>query len=161
VLEPSCFAVFRDEAINLYPNRPEVRALSRQAVLFDEFVSPLIEKRRSLKVGRELIVHGHCHQKALTGIDKTMQVLDAVDGRATVIDSGCCGMAGAFGFDRDHYNVSIQVGERVLLPAVRRAPSDTIIVADGFSCREQIAQVADRKALHLAEVLALALQHHT
>ncbi len=75
----------------------------------------------------------------------------------TVLDSGCCGMAGAFGFEEDHYDVSIKVGERVLLPAVRSADKNTLIIADGFSCREQIAQTTDRHALHLAQVIQMAM----
>jgi Fe-S oxidoreductase len=157
VLEPSCFAVFRDEAVNLLPDRADVKALSRQVVLFDEFIRPQVEHGRFQKIDHAALVHGHCHQKALTGMDHTACVLAALGVKATMLDAGCCGMAGAFGFDADHYDVSIQVGERVLLPAVRGAPGDMLLVADGFSCREQIVQATGRKASHLAEIVRLAI----
>src|SRR5262249_45606324 len=106
---------------------------------------------------RRAIVHGHCHHKALMRMDAERSVLENLGLEVQMLDAGCCGMAGAFGFEKEHYDVAMQVGERVLLPAVRGAPRDTLIVADGFSCREQIAQSSDRRALHLAEVLRLAL----
>jgi Fe-S oxidoreductase len=156
VLEPSCFAVFRDEAQNLLPDRDEVRALGRQAVLFDEFIRPhAVEGRLGSLTGRAL-VHGHCHQTALAGMDNTMRTLAALGADATLLDAGCCGMAGAFGFDARHYDVSMQIGERVLLPAVRRAPPESLILADGFSCSEQIRQSTGRRAHHLAELVCLA-----
>jgi hypothetical protein len=104
------------------------------------------------------VVHGHCHHRALVHMDADRQVLARLGVKYELLDSGCCGMAGAFGFERDHYPVSMAAGERVLLPAVRRASRDTLIVADGFSCREQIAQATDRRALHLAEVLQMAMR---
>jgi len=91
-------------------------------------------------------------------MDADVRVLDAMGLDYQLLDSGCCGMAGSFGFEHGHYEVSRKVGELVLLPAVRRAPADTLVIADGFSCREQIAQETNRRALHLAEVLALALR---
>ncbi len=90
-------------------------------------------------------------------MDADGRVFDAMELDYELLDSGCCGMAGSFGFERDHYDVSMKVGELVVLPAVRRAPKDTMIVADGFSCREQIAQATDRRAVHLAELLHLAM----
>jgi Fe-S oxidoreductase len=158
VLEPSCFAVFRDEAVDLFPDRPDAQALSRHAILFDEFIGRHGESGPLQKIGRAALVHGHCHQKALTGMEHTTQVLKTLGVDATMVDAGCCGMAGAFGFDADHYDVSMRAGERVLLPAVRRAATDTLLVADGFSCREQIAQSTGREALHLAQVVRLALK---
>jgi Fe-S oxidoreductase len=140
VLEPSCFAVFRDEAADLLPNHPDVR------------------DGRLRTPGRTAVVHGHCHQKALTGMDHSAAVLAALGVEATMLDAGCCGMAGAFGFEADHYEVSMRIGERVLLPAMRQASADTLLVADGFSCREQIGQATGRYPLHLAQVVRLALQ---
>jgi FAD/FMN-containing dehydrogenase/Fe-S oxidoreductase len=157
VLEPSCFAVFRDEAVNLFPHRSDAKALSRQTTLLDQFIHPHAKEGRLGTLRRRAIVHGHCHQKALATMEHTMAALASIGADATLLDSGCCGMAGAFGFDRDHYDVSIQVGERVLLPAVRNASAETLLIADGFSCREQIAQVTGRRAQHLAEVVHLAL----
>jgi len=102
-------------------------------------------------------VHGHCHDKSLMGMRDEEALLRQMGLAFTVLDSGCCGMAGAFGFERDHYDISLQIGERVLLPAVRAAEADTLIVTDGFSCREQITQATGRRALHLAELLRKAL----
>src|SRR5262249_45157250 len=107
---------------------------------------------------RRALVHGHCHHKAIMKFDAEEHALAAMGLDVQTPDSGCCGMAGSFGFEQDHYNISMKVGELVLLPEVRRAAAETLIVADGFSCREQIAQATDRKALHLAEVVDMALQ---
>jgi Fe-S oxidoreductase len=103
-------------------------------------------------------VHGHCHQKAILGMDGERDVLAGMGLDAEILDAGCCGMAGAFGFEAgEKYEVSIRCGERVLLPRVRSAPRDALIVADGFSCREQIRQTTDRDALHLADVVRMGL----
>jgi hypothetical protein len=104
------------------------------------------------------VVHGHCHHKAIMKMEDEFSILDKLGLDVSAPETGCCGMAGAFGFEAgDHYDVSIKAGERVLLPAVREAEKDTLIIADGFSCREQISQPTDRQALHLAEVLRMAL----
>src|SRR5207248_7135853 len=95
--------------------------------------------------------------KAIMRMDDEETVLSQLRLDFKVLDSECCGMAGAFGFEKDHYDISIKVGERVLLPAVRKADKDTLIIADGFSCREQIAQTTDRQALHLAQVIQMAM----
>jgi Fe-S oxidoreductase len=123
-------------------------------------LSEFLEQRTSFSpppLERNAIVHGHCHHKSVLAMDEEITVLTKLGLNLTVLDAGCCGMAGAFGFEREHYDVSIKCGERVLLPAVRSAPSDTLIIADGFSCREQIAQSTGRRALHVAEVLEMAL----
>jgi Fe-S oxidoreductase len=104
------------------------------------------------------IVHGHCHHKSVLRFDDEASVIAKLGLDSTILDSGCCGMAGAFGFEKGtHYDVSIACGERVLLPHVRGADDDTLVIADGFSCREQIRQTTHRQALHLADVLKLAL----
>ena len=95
----------------------------------------------------------HCHQRALFGIDADRRVLEALGMEAEIPDAGCCGMAGSFGFEKSHFDISRAVGERVLFPAVRAAPADTVIISDGFSCREQISQATGRRVLHLAEVI--------
>jgi FAD/FMN-containing dehydrogenase/Fe-S oxidoreductase len=154
VLEPSCFAVFRDEAPGLSGNRPIARALARQAVLFDDFVVAHLERGELRELSGDALVHVHCHQKALVGLDATARAVAATRLNARILDAGCCGMAGSFGYDKSHYEVSVLVGERVLLPTVRKAPATTTIIADGFSCREQIQQLTGRRAYHLAEVLA-------
>jgi FAD/FMN-containing dehydrogenase/Fe-S oxidoreductase len=160
VLEPSCAAVFRDELVNLFPDDPDARRLHDQTRLLSELLderSADIEHLRFPTPTRAL-VQGHCHHKAVMGFDAEERVLARAGLDAEVLDSGCCGMAGAFGFERgEHYDVSVKAGERVLLPAVRAAPDDTMIVADGFSCREQIRQCTGRRALHLAEVLQTGL----
>jgi len=154
-LEPSCAAVFRDEMMSLFPNHARVRRLSQQAFLFDEYLGRIGYRPHRLE--RRAIVHGHCHQKALMGTQSTQQLLSAMGVQAELLDSGCCGMAGSLGYESGHYEVSMKVGEHALLPRVRSAPAESLVIADGFSCREQIAQTTDRRALHLSEVLAMAL----
>lgn len=156
VLEPSCAAVFRDELLNLFPDDEDARALSRRVVLLSEFLAQHAPEFRP-PLDADAMVHGHCHHKALMRMDAETQVLEEMGVRLRVLDSGCCGMAGAFGFEAGHYDVSMKVGERVLLPAVRAAAPATYVVADGFSCREQIRQGTGRRALHLADLIALAI----
>ena len=158
VLEPSCLAVFRDEALNLLADDPDAARLARQCVSFGEFLERHAGAGALPRLPREAVVHGHCHQKAVVGLDAERRVLDRLGVRYEMLDSGCCGMAGAFGFEKEHYEVSMQVGERVLLPAVRAAGEDVLVMTDGFSCREQIAQATGRQALHLADVVGLALR---
>ncbi|HEX8918500.1 MAG TPA: heterodisulfide reductase-related iron-sulfur binding cluster, partial [Chloroflexota bacterium] len=154
-LEPSCVAVFRDELLALFPHDERAHRLSQQSFLLSEFLEQQEYKPPSL-TGRA-VIHGHCHHKAVMGMEAEMAILRRLGLDATVLDSGCCGMAGAFGFEREHYDVSVACGERVLLPAMRQVPEDTLIIADGFSCREQISQTIDRSPLHLAQVLRMAL----
>jgi FAD/FMN-containing dehydrogenase/Fe-S oxidoreductase len=158
VLEPSCAAVFHDELRNFFPEDPRAAQLADQVCSLSEFLNAHADRLPSMKLERPALVHGHCHQKALRGMDADTRLLTRLGLRVDTPDAGCCGMAGSFGFERDHYDISLAVGERVLLPAVRTATRDTVIVADGFSCREQIAQQTDRRALHLADVLKMALR---
>jgi FAD/FMN-containing dehydrogenase/Fe-S oxidoreductase len=155
-LEPSCAAVFRDELLNLFPNRQEAKRLSQQTFLFDEYLQRIDYHPPRLE--RRAIVHSHCHRKALMGMQATQHLLDAMGMKAEMLDSGCCGMAGSFGYERDHYDISMKVGEFQLLPRIRSNPQEDFVIADGFSCREQIAQTTERRALHVAEVLAMALR---
>ncbi|HEX3244635.1 MAG TPA: FAD-binding and (Fe-S)-binding domain-containing protein [Chloroflexota bacterium] len=157
VLEPSCAATFRDELPALLPRDEDALRLSSQTLLLSEFLERA--GYEPPKFGAQALVHGHCHHKSLMRMDAEMSVLRKLGVKAEVLDSGCCGMAGAFGFERDHYEVSVAVGERVLLPAVRAASPDTLVIADGFSCREQIRQLTNRRAYHLAEVLAKAINY--
>jgi len=155
-LEPSCVSVFRDELPNLFPADEDAMRLSRAVKTLPEF---LLQENVALpKLRGKALVQAHCHHKAILRFDDEEQVLRKLGLDVDHPDSGCCGMAGAFGFEPDKYELSMRIGERVLLPAVREAAGDTIIVADGFSCREQIAQGTGRKALHLAEVLHMAMQ---
>lgn len=156
-LEPSCVAVFRDELLNLYPNDEDAQRLSQQCFLLSEFLEKKATHFQVPQLHRKALVHGHCHHKAIMKIVDEENVLKKMGLDFEMPDSGCCGMAGAFGFEKDHYDVSIQVGERVLLPAVCNADKDTLIITNGFSCREQIAQTTDRQALHLAQVLQMAM----
>lgn len=159
VLEPSCAATFRDEITNLFPNNQDARKLKENTFLLSEFLRKKAPQYELPRLHREAIVHGHCHHKSVMGMQAEEEVLKAMGLRYKLLDSGCCGMAGAFGFEPgDHYNVSIKCGERVLLPEVRRAGDEQLIIANGFSCKEQISQCTDRHALHLAEVIQLALR---
>ncbi len=162
-LEPSCVAVFRDELGNLFADDEDANMLQEQSFLLSEFLDQRAKGFQLPQLRRRAIVHGHCYQKAIMTMDSEASILGRLGLDYHVLDSGCCGMAGSFGFERgEHYEMSVQVGERVLLPAVRNADHDMLIIADGFSCREQIAQTTHRGALHLAEVIELALRsnHH-
>jgi FAD/FMN-containing dehydrogenase/Fe-S oxidoreductase len=154
-LEPSCVSVFRDELPNLFAGDADAIRLSKAVKTLPEF---LLEENVDLpKLKGKALVQAHCHHKAILHFDDEEKILKKLGLDVDHPDSGCCGMAGAFGFEPDKYELSMRVGERVLLPAVREASPDTIIVADGFSCREQIAQSTEREALHLAQVLQMAM----
>ena len=157
VLEPSCFAVFHDEARGLSADKNTAQAIARRVMLFDTFVQRHYERGDLPSLGGRALVHLHCHQQALAGRESAAAALTAAGLEAEILDAGCCGMAGSFGFDRQHYRVSMAVGERALLPAVRRAAPSTAIVANGFSCREQIRHGASREACHLVELVARTL----
>lgn len=156
-LEPSCVAVFRDELSNLFPNDERAQRLSRQTFLFSEFLENYKDVIPLPQLRRKAIVHGHCHHKSVLKMNAEESVLRRIGLDYQLPSPGCCGMAGSFGFEDDKYDVSIAIGELDLLPAVRQAPPDWLVIANGFSCREQIAQETDRHALHLAEVLQLAI----
>lgn len=157
VLEPSCCSVFRDELTNLFPKMPRAAKLRHQSFTLAEF----LQKQEAFSAPRlkgKALVHGHCHQKAVIRMKADEALFKKVGLDFTLMDSGCCGMAGSFGFESDKYDLSVKVGERALLPAVREAEPSTFLIADGFSCREQISQLTGRSALHTAEVLYLAQQ---
>jgi FAD/FMN-containing dehydrogenase/Fe-S oxidoreductase len=155
-LEPSCVSVFRDELINLFPRDEYAKKLARSAMTLSEFIRREPDfPMPSLK--RKALVQAHCHHKSVMRFDAEEAVLRGMGLDLEHPDSGCCGMAGAFGFQREHYEVAMRVGERVILPAVRESAEDTLIIANGFSCREQIAQATGRHPLHLAEVMKLAM----
>jgi FAD/FMN-containing dehydrogenase/Fe-S oxidoreductase len=155
-LEPACLSVFRDELMKLFPDDPRARKLSQQTHLFSDFLVNAADWKPP-HLGGKAIVHGHCHQKALFDMAGDMNLLRRLGVDAQLIDAGCCGMAGAFGFNPKHYALSLQVGELGLLPAVRRADADTMVIACGYSCREQIAQCTEREGLHVADIARLAL----
>ena len=158
VLEPSCASVFRDELPNLFPDDPLAQKLKEQTLLLSEFLEQKAGNHQLPQLKRKALVQGHCHHKSVLRFDAEHSVLKKLGLDAQVLNSGCCGMAGSFGFESDKYDVSVAIGERRLLPTVRKAADSTLIVADGFSCREQISQQTDREALHLAEVIQLAKQ---
>ncbi len=160
-LEPSCVAVFRDELLNLFPNDENAHRLSKQAFLLSEFLEKEVPNYQPPQLHRKAVVHGHCHHKSIMGMSPEQAVLKKLGLDFKLLDSGCCGMAGSFGFEKSHYDVSIKCGERILLPAVRDAEQDTLIITDGFSCREQITQTTDRQPLHLAQVLQMALHEES
>jgi FAD/FMN-containing dehydrogenase/Fe-S oxidoreductase len=161
VLEPSCAAVFRDELTNLFPKDERAHALSKQVFVLSEFLEKYAQDFPIPKLARKALVHGHCHHKSIMKMTAEEAVLKRMGIDFTAPAPGCCGMAGAFGFEKEKYEISKAIGELELLPAVRKAPTDWLIIADGFSCREQIAQETDRHALHLAEVLQMALREST
>jgi Fe-S oxidoreductase len=156
-LEPSCVAVFRDELVNLFPHDERAQALSSQTFLLSEFLETSAKDFLLPRLDRHALLHGHCHHKSLMKMTAEEAVLHRLGVDFQSPAPGCCGMAGSFGFEHDKYDISIAIGELELLPAVRQAPPDWLIIADGFSCREQIAQCSPRHALHLAEVLQMAL----
>jgi FAD/FMN-containing dehydrogenase/Fe-S oxidoreductase len=153
VLEPSCASVFRDELTNLLPNDPRARKLRDQTFLLSEFLIKHSPNYRPPQLSGKIMVHGHCHHRATTGMDDEMTLLRATGADVTLLDSGCCGMAGPFGFEKDKYAISQTLANRVLLPAVRGADSSTTIVSDGFSCCEQVTQNGSARPIHLAELL--------
>ncbi|MDQ0471395.1 FAD-binding and (Fe-S)-binding domain-containing protein [Labrys wisconsinensis] len=160
-LEPSCLFTLRDELPAMLPGQDAER-LAQQAMLFEEFLAREDAAGRLAlplePIGRKALLHGHCHQKAfgaMAAVEKVLRLVPELD--VTTIDSGCCGMAGAFGYGRDTYAISMAMAELSLLPAVRKADADTIIIADGTSCRGQIQHGAGREAIHVARALSLAL----
>lgn len=161
-LEPSCLLTLRDEFPSLLPG-DETNALSQRAFLFEEFLAAEAAKGQlqlNLKAlpAKRALLHGHCHQKAFGVMSSVQQVLAMVpELNVEVVESSCCGMAGSFGYDAKHFDTSMKMGELSLLPAVREADADCLIVADGTSCRHQIQDGAGREAIHVARVLEMAL----
>ena len=158
VLEPSCASVFRDELCNLFPRDARASRLRQQVFLLSEFLAKFAPGYEPPKLSAKVLLHRHCHDKALMKMNDDEPLLRRMGVELECPDAGCCGMAGPFGFERDKFAIAQAIGERVLLPAVRRATPETIIVADGFSCREQIRQGTGRPAIHLADVLHSSLQ---
>jgi Fe-S oxidoreductase len=156
-LEPSCAAVFRDELINLFPHDEDAVRLSQQVYTLAELLDRHPPRRPLPRLNVQALVHGHCHHKAVMGLSAEQKILHELGLKYQLLDSGCCGMAGSFGFTQEHYKTSLEIGELALLPAVRDADRHTLILADGFSCRQQIEQTTHRQGLHMADALYLAL----
>ncbi len=159
-LEPSCLLTLRDEYRYLLPDDPRVDAVAGQSFLLEEFLNRLADQGKVAFPGEEpldrVLLHGHCHQKALVGTGPTRRILELAGYAVEEVDSGCCGMAGSFGYEAEHYEISRALAERRLIPAIREAPPGTLIVAPGTSCRHQIAAFAHRRAYHPAEALEIA-----
>jgi FAD/FMN-containing dehydrogenase/Fe-S oxidoreductase len=158
-LEPGCLLTFRDELPALFPGYSKAQALRDNSFLLDEFLARNAPGFAPGKLARRALLHGHCHQKALAGLDAETALLSRIEGlELTVLDAGCCGMAGAFGYAVEHYEVSKAVAERVLIAALRESTPETLVISDGFSCRSQIRQFCPQhRPMHLAQVLAAAL----
>jgi FAD/FMN-containing dehydrogenase/Fe-S oxidoreductase len=158
-LEPSCLLTLKDEYVDLL-RTDDARAVAEGSALLEQFL--LREREHGLTLsftghGKKALLHGHCHQKAMVGTAPTVAVLRWAGYEVSEVDSGCCGMAGSFGFEREHYDLSVSLGNRRLVPAVKAAPADTDVIAPGISCRQQIGHLAGRRALHPAEALRRAL----
>jgi Fe-S oxidoreductase/FAD/FMN-containing dehydrogenase len=158
-LEPSCLLTLRDEYVDLLRTE-DARLVAAQSVLLEQFL--MAERARGLALrfapgGRRALLHGHCHQKALVGTGPTVETLAWAGYEVSEVDSGCCGMAGSFGFEKEHYDVSVWLGNRRLAPAVRSAPADAEIVAPGISCRQQIEHLTGRRPKHPAQLIREAL----
>jgi Fe-S oxidoreductase len=159
VLEPSCAAVFRDELRKLLPHDEHARRLVAQTLVLDEVLDRYAPDWELPRLEGEALMHGHCHHEAVIGVDGERRMLKRTGIRLDGLKAGCCGLAGSFGYQAgDLYEVSLAAGERVLFPAVRAAPDGALVVADGFSCRAQIATGTGRRALHSAQLLQRALQ---
>ena len=156
VLEPSCMAVFKDELINFFPQDPDAQRLSNQTLLLSEFIFMNKEKFDFPKLNRKALMQVHCHQKSVKGETPEEEVMKSLGLEVEIPEVGCCGMAGAFGFESNHARLAEQIGNTHLIPAVSGANKETLIIADGFSCKQQVFQSTDRQALHLSEVIQLA-----
>ena len=154
-LEPSCLAVFRDELLKLFPDDPRAKKLAANTFMLAEYLEKIAYAPPPLR--GKVLLHGHCHQKAVMGMGAEGALLKKMGLDVSAPDTGCCGMAGSFGFNPDHYELSIKAAEQGLFKEVRKAGEETMIVANGFSCREQVGQGLGRRPLHIAEVLQQAL----
>jgi FAD/FMN-containing dehydrogenase/Fe-S oxidoreductase len=159
-VEPSCVAAFRDELPNMLPHDEDAKRLSLQTLTLAEFLDQHApEDWEPPRLHRRAIVHSHCHHEAAMGFDADRKLIERMGIEADFLDSGCCGMAGSFGFEREHYDISVKIGERRLLPAAREASEETLVIADGFSCKTQVGELSNRRPLHLAQVLKMAREH--
>jgi FAD/FMN-containing dehydrogenase/Fe-S oxidoreductase len=156
-LEPSCTAVFRDELIELFPDQEDAKRLNKQTFYFSEFLIKQTKNWTPPRVGGKATIHIHCHHKSVIGKEDEQELLKKMSVESREPEPGCCGLAGSFGFEAGHYEVSKAIGEQRLLPAVRAVDNSERLIANGFSCQTQITQGAGREPVHLAEVIAAAL----
>jgi Fe-S oxidoreductase len=156
--EPSCILTLRDEYIDLLPDDEDAKAVGTQSFMIDEYLAKLASRDelgiRWRDDPREVLFHGHCHQKALIGMTASMGILAQANLQARESGAGCCGMAGSFGYETEHYEVSRKIGEERLFPRVRASSATTVIGVAGVSCRQQIEHFTDRTVKHIAEILA-------
>jgi Fe-S oxidoreductase len=157
-IEPSCVAVFRDELPSILSSDHDANRLNMQTLTVAEFLEQHAAGWDIPRLESKAIVHGHCHQRAVIGMSAEQKVYERMALDWELLDSGCCGLAGSWGFEDGHYDLSVAIGERRLMPAVRDAGASTLIVADGFSCKTQIEQLTGRRAFHTAELLAWAIE---
>jgi Fe-S oxidoreductase len=153
-LEPACTAAFRDELPGLFPGYERAQRLAKQTLFFTEFIDRECPDARLPEIPEPILTQIHCHHHAVIKPASELAVLDRMKADCEVMPSGCCGMAGSFGFEREKYDISMTAAERVMLPRIRRAPASTQILANGFSCREQIEQSTNRMTVHVAELIA-------
>jgi FAD/FMN-containing dehydrogenase/Fe-S oxidoreductase len=156
-LEPACVSVFREELPMMLPRDEQAKRLREQSVLLADFLEREAPRAGFARLDRKAVVHAHCHHRSVLGLDAEQALLRRLGLDVAMPDGGCCGMAGSFGFEAAKYEVSMRCAERALLPAVRAAAGDTLVIADGFSCREQIVQGSGRRVQHIAEVLRMAI----
>jgi Fe-S oxidoreductase len=162
-VEPSCLLTLRDEYLALLPGDARAEAVAEQARLVADLLveaidaGDLVLRADSPLAGKRIVFHGHCHEKAGVGTEASRALLERIPGaEVSELDAGCCGMAGSFGFEAEHYELSRQVGELRLLPALREEPAETVVAATGVSCRQQIGHFAGRTARHPVELVAEA-----
>ena len=161
-LEPGCILTFRDELPRLFPKTPQARLLAQNALLLDEFLDREAPGFVPPPYAARALLHGHCHQKAIAGMGHELSILHKVQGlQLKELDSGCCGMAGMFGYQKDKFELSRALAQRVLLPAIEASGPEALVIADGFSCRSQLGLFSpNTRTLHLAQVLEGTQQHH-
>jgi Fe-S oxidoreductase len=152
-VEPSCLAVFRDELERMLPHDEDAKRLAAQSFTLAELLERHAPTFQVPRLHARALVQRHCHHYAVLGFDPDRRLLERMGLDVQVLDSGCCGMAGSFGFEKEHYNLSLTIGNRRLAPAVKSAGADVEIVAPGISCRQQIEHLTGRKAKHPAEVI--------
>lgn len=157
-LEPSCVSVFRDEMTNLLPHDERAKRMHDQTFIFPEFLDKKAADWQMPKLNASAVVHVHCHQKALFRLESEAGVLKRLGLQYDLPNNGCCGLAGSFGFEEDKYKVSMEIANLELKPLLEKAKPETIVIADGFSCREQVTQASDREGLHVAEVIQMAVR---
>ena len=158
-IEPSCLTVFRDEIKNLFPKDSHTQRIAARTMTLGAFLKK--HGSPNIHINHDIVVHGHCHHKSILGMGDELALLKQAGRKVELLDSGCCGMAGAFGYERHKYEVSETIAEQRLMPAIRATLPHTLIVADGFSCRSQIAHFTNRHALTLPEVLLGAMKGDT